>query len=176
MASFNKVLLLGNLSQDPELRRPPGGSALCALVLAVSRTIPDSRGEGREETCWVTVNVWGAQAETCAQYLQKGMPALVEGRLHQERWEDRRTGGKMSRLVVQAERVRFVGPRAGREDGNAETATTTVAEAPAVAEAAAVAEPPTVAETAAPMAEPAPATPEAVQFEPVERVDESIPF
>ena len=108
MASLNKVFLLGNLTRDPELRYTTGGSAVCSFGLAMNRRYTTSRGEDREETCFVDVETWGKQAETCNSYLRKGAPALVEGRLRYDQWDDRETGQKRSRLRISAERVQFM--------------------------------------------------------------------
>lgn len=112
MASFNKVILIGNLTRDPDLRTTQNGTAICDLGLAVNRRWRDQSGRDQEETCFVDVAVWGRSAENCAQYLQKGAPVLVEGRLRLEQWEDRNGGGKRSRLTVVAEVVQFLGSRA----------------------------------------------------------------
>ncbi len=112
MASLNKVLLIGNLTKDPELRKTPGGMAVSDLRLATSRKFKTASGENREETCFLNVTVWGRQAETCAEYLSKGSPILVEGRLKYDEWE--REGQKHSRVSVVAERVQFLGSPRGR--------------------------------------------------------------
>ena len=112
MASLNKVLLLGNLTRDPDLRSFPNGQNVCDLRLAVSRRFSAGNGqEQREETCFVDVVVWGRSAANCKQYLAKGSPVLVEGRLQLDQWEDRNGGGTRSRLRVVAEQVQFVGRR-----------------------------------------------------------------
>lgn len=112
MASFNKVILIGNLTRDPDLRTTQNGTAICDLGLAVNRRWRDQSGRDQEDTTFVDVAVWGRSAENCAQYLQKGVPILVEGRLRLEQWEDRNGGGKRSRLTVVAEVVQFLGSRA----------------------------------------------------------------
>ena len=112
MASLNKVFLLGNLTRDPDLRSLPSGQNVCELRLAVSRRFSPGNGqEPREETCFVDVVVWGRSAANCKQYLAKGSPVLVEGRLRLDQWEDRNGGGTRSRLLVVAEQVQFVGRR-----------------------------------------------------------------
>ena len=113
MASMNHVMLIGNLTRDPETRQLAGGSTVGKLGLAVNRRFKTRAGEAREETCFVDVDVFGRQAETAAQYLSKGRPVLVEGRLRQDQWTDRNTGQKMSRLVVVAQRVQFLGTLSG---------------------------------------------------------------
>jgi len=110
MAALNKVILLGNLTRDPELRYTPQGTAVCSFGLAVNHRYALASGEAREETCFVDMDVWGQQAQSCSTYLRKGAPALVEGRLRLDQWDDRETGKRRSRLRVQAERVQFVGP------------------------------------------------------------------
>jgi single-strand DNA-binding protein len=108
MPNFNKVLLVGNLTKDPELRYTPQGAAVANLRLAVNRKYRNKNQELKEETCFVTAVVWNKQAETCNQYLHKGSSILVEGRLQSRSWEDS-TGGKRSVIEVRAERVQFLG-------------------------------------------------------------------
>jgi single-strand DNA-binding protein len=114
MASFNRVILMGNLTRDPEMRYTPSGAAICQLGLATNRRYTTAAGEQREEACFIDIDVWGKQAESCNTYLRKGSQALVEGRLRFDSWDDKETGKKRSRLTVTAERVQFVG---GRQDG-----------------------------------------------------------
>lgn len=112
MASLNKVLLIGNLTQDPELRRIPSGTAVSTLRLAVNDSYLNKSGERVERSLFLDVDVWDRQAETCQQYLAKGSPIFVEGRLQMDTWDDKETGQKRSRLKVRAERVQFLsGPR-----------------------------------------------------------------
>jgi len=121
MASLNKVFLLGNLTRDPELRYTPGGAAVCEMGLAVSRRYTVN-GQEQQEVCFVDIVVWGKSADNCKQYLEKGSPVLIEGRLQFDSWEDRNGGGKRSRLRVVADRVQFIGRRgegAGEEAGAA---------------------------------------------------------
>jgi single-strand DNA-binding protein len=110
MASLNKVLLIGNLTRDPELRYTPNGVAVVNLRLAVNRRFRDRMGETKEDTCFVTVTVWDKQAEVCNQYLSKGRPLFVEGRLQTRSWETN-DGQKRSTIEVRAERVQFLGFR-----------------------------------------------------------------
>lgn len=112
MASFNKVILMGNLTRDPELRYTPSGAPVCNFDLAVSRSYTTQGGERRDEVCFITIVVWAKQAETCGEYLAKGRPVLVEGRLQQRSWETPE-GQKRSKHEVVAERVQFLGPRKG---------------------------------------------------------------
>ena len=100
---------MGNITRDPEIRYTSGGTALCVLGLAVNRKFTTSKGEDREETCFVDVEVWGRQAENCNNYLRKGSPVFVEGRLRYDQWDDRETGKKRSRLLVNSERLQFLG-------------------------------------------------------------------
>jgi single-strand DNA-binding protein len=108
MASLNKVFLIGNLTKPPELRYTPSGTAVADLRLAVNRNYTTQGGEKREETCFLTIVVWGKQAETCGEYLDKGSPILVEGRLQTREWEAK-DGGKRTVIEVVAERVQFMG-------------------------------------------------------------------
>ncbi len=114
MASYNKVLLMGNLTKDPELRYTPSGAAVANLRLAVNRRYKDKNQELKEEVCFITAVVWNKQAETCNQYLHKGSSVFIEGRLQSRSWEDN-TGAKRNVIEVRAERVQFLGaPGQGR--------------------------------------------------------------
>ena len=108
MASYNKVLLMGNLTKDPELRYTPQGTAVVNLRLAVNRKYRNKDQELKEEVCFITAVVWNKQAETCNQYLHKGSGVFVEGRLQSRSWEDN-AGAKRSVIEVRAERVQFMG-------------------------------------------------------------------
>ena len=108
MASLNKVLLIGNLTHDPELRRIPSGTAVVTLRMAVNESFKSKTGEAVEKAIFLDVDVWDRQAETCQQYLSKGSPVLIEGRLQMDTWDDKETGQKRSRLKVRAERVQFL--------------------------------------------------------------------
>lgn len=108
MANFNKVLLIGNLTKDPELRYTPQGVAVVNLRLAVNRRFKDKNQELKEETCFITAVVWNKQAESCNQYLHKGSPVFVEGRLQSRSWEDN-AGQKRNVIEVRAERIQFLG-------------------------------------------------------------------
>ena len=115
MSSFNKVILLGNLTRDPQVRYTPGGTAVAELGLAVNRTWFDQKTNSRrEETTFVDVTVWGRQAEVAGEYLAKGRQVLIEGRLQLDTWEDKESGQKRSKLKVVSENLRMVG---GRGDG-----------------------------------------------------------
>ncbi len=113
MASLNKVMLIGNLTQDPEVRQTPSGTAVSTLRLAVNESYQSKSGERVERSLFLDVDVWDRQAETCKQYLSKGSPIFVEGRLQMDEWNDKESGQKRSRLKVRAERVQFLssGPR-----------------------------------------------------------------
>ena len=111
MASFNRVLLIGNLTKDPELRYTPSGTAVANLRLAVNSTFKDQAGQRKEETCFVTIVAWGRQAETCNQYLKKGRAVFVEGRLIYRSWEA--DGKTRSTMEVRADRVQFLGGPGG---------------------------------------------------------------
>jgi single-strand DNA-binding protein len=116
MASYNKVLLMGNLTRDPEVKYTPKGTAIANLGLAVNRVYTTEGGEQKEEVTFIDIEVWGRQAETAGQYLSKGRPVFVEGRLKLDSWEDKESGQKRNKLKVVAERVQFLGaPRGGAE-------------------------------------------------------------
>ena len=110
MANLNIVILGGNLTRDPELRYTPSGAAIAKLGLAVNRRYKDTKtNEVREEVTFVDVDVFGKQAETASQYLTKGRPVLIEGRLRLDQWEDKQSGQKRQKLKVVANRVQFLG-------------------------------------------------------------------
>ena len=135
MASLNKVLLIGNLTQDPELRRIPSGTAVSTLRLAVSESFQNKSGERVERTVFLDVDVWDRQAENCQQYLSKGSPIFVEGRLQMDQWDDKETGQKRSRLKVRADRVQFLsGPRRDGAVRDAAAPAAAAASAPAAFE------------------------------------------
>ena len=117
MASFNKVMLLGNLTRDPEVKYTPKGSAVADIGLAVNRTYTTDGGEKREETTFVDVTMWGRQAEIAGEYLKKGRPIFVEGRLQLDTWDDKQTGQKRSKLKVVGENLQLLGGRDGAEGG-----------------------------------------------------------
>lgn len=116
MASMNRVLLVGNLTRDPELRRFGQDNAVCKLGLATNRRFTTRSGEQQEETCFVDVEVFGRQAELADQYLSTGRSVMIDGRLKLDQWEDRDTGRKRSRLLVVARRVQFLGGRRDDDD------------------------------------------------------------
>lgn len=119
MASLNKVMLIGNLTRDPEKRFTPAGQAVSDISLAMNRKFKASNGEMREEACFVTVELWGKTAETVVEYKRKGDPLFVEGRLKLDQWE--KDGQKHSRLKVVAESIQFLprgtGPGGGGGGG-----------------------------------------------------------
>ncbi|MDB6078664.1 MAG: ssb [Akkermansiaceae bacterium] len=115
MASLNKVLLLGNLTRDPDVRYTPKGTAVGDLGLAVNRRIQDGRGNWTDEATFVDVTVWGATAENAQKFLTKGRSVLVEGRLSVESWTDKQSGQKRSRLKVTAETLQFLPDAKSRE-------------------------------------------------------------
>jgi len=109
MANFNKVILAGNLTRDPELRYTPKGMAIAKFGLAINRNWKTESGETKEEVTFVDVDAFGRQAETIAQYMKKGSPFLMEGRLRLDQWDDKQTGQKRSRLGVVLEGFQFLG-------------------------------------------------------------------
>lgn len=113
MANFNKVILAGNLTRDPQLSYLPSNTPVCEFGMAINRKWKSQDGEMREDTCFVDCRIFGRQAETFNQYMNKGRPALVEGRLRFEQWEGK-DGQKRSRLSVVVEQFQFLG---GRRDG-----------------------------------------------------------
>jgi single-strand DNA-binding protein len=114
MASFNKVILLGNLTRDPEVRYTPKGSAVTDLGIAVNRQYTLENGEKREEVTFVDVTFWGRTAEVAGEYLKKGRPIFIEGRLQLDTWDDKQSGQKRSKLKVIGETMQMLGgPRSG---------------------------------------------------------------
>src|SRR5215467_15695221 len=109
MANFNKVILAGNLTRDPELRYTPKGMAIAKLGMAINRTWKSETGENKEEVTFVDADAFGRTAEVIAQYLKKGRPILVEGRLRLDQWDDKQTGQKRSKLGVVIEGFQFLG-------------------------------------------------------------------
>ena len=117
--SFNQVVLMGNLTRDPELRQTPNGQSVCSFSLALNRSYKDSNGEWQEVTDFVDIVAWAALGERVAQYLSKGRPALVSGRLQSRRWEQ--DGQKRSKVEVVANDVTFLGGRGGDDNSSAST-------------------------------------------------------
>ncbi len=121
MANLNKVMIIGNLTADPEVRTTPRGTSLTELRLAVNRvTGGQGEGERREETTFLDVTCWGRTGEVAAQYLAKGRPVFIEGRLQQDSWEDKQTGQRRSRIRIVAENLQLLGGRGegGQQGGN----------------------------------------------------------
>ena len=117
MPSLNKVLLMGNLTRDPELRVTPKGTPICQFSLAINRQFKMESGESREEVIYVDVEAWGKQGETIAKYMTKGRPLYVEGRLRLDQWEDKTTKEKRSRMKVVLEQFQFLGDSRGGAPG-----------------------------------------------------------
>ncbi len=115
MANLNKVMLIGNLTRDPELRVTPKGTAICQFSLAVNRKFRDESGADREEVTYVDIEAWGKSGENIAKYCTKGRPLFVEGRLRLDQWEDKNTKEKRSRMKVVCDNFQFLG--SGRADG-----------------------------------------------------------
>jgi single-strand DNA-binding protein len=119
MAYLNKVFLIGNLTRDPELRVTPKGTAICQFGLAVNRQFKDESGQTRDETTFVDIEAWGKQGELVSKYLTKGSPAMVEGRLKLDQWEDKTSGQKRSKMKVVLENVQFLSSRGNGGGGGA---------------------------------------------------------
>jgi len=131
MANLNKVLLMGNLTRDPEVRYTPKGTAVAELGIAVNRIYSGENGEKREEVTFVDVTVWGRTAENVGEYLKKGRPVFIEGRLQLDSWEDKQSGQKRNKLKVVADNVQFLGsPRGGSGGGGPEEGGETSASRP----------------------------------------------
>ncbi len=118
-ASFNKVMLMGNLTRDPELRYIPSGQPVTTFTLAVNRNFAAASGEKREEVSFIKIVVWGKLAEICNEYLKKGRPAFVEGRLQSRSWEAQ-DGSKRSTMEVVAQSVQFLGTGRAKTEGGQE--------------------------------------------------------
>ena len=118
MANLNKVMIIGNLTADPEQKTTPRGTAVTELRLAVNRiSNGQNDGERREETTFLDVTCWGRTAEIAGQYLAKGRPVFIEGRLQQDTWEDKQTGQRRSRIRIVAENLQLLGGREGGQQG-----------------------------------------------------------
>ena len=111
MANLNKVMLIGNLTRDPELRHTPKGTAVAEISLAIKRIWNNEQGQKQEDVTFVDVTLWGRQAEVAQQYLTKGSPAYVEGRLQMDTWDDKTTGQKRSKMKVVGEALQLLGSR-----------------------------------------------------------------
>jgi single-strand DNA-binding protein len=119
-SSYNKVILLGNCTRDPEVKYTPNGTAVAELGLAVNRVYTTDGGEKREEVTFVDVTMWGRQAEVAGEYLKKGRPVFIEGRLQLDSWDDKQTGQKRSKLRVVCENFQLLGSREGGGGGGGE--------------------------------------------------------
>lgn len=117
MPNLNKVMLMGNITRDPEVRYTPKGTAVTDISLAVNRSYSLDDGERREETTFVEITYWGRQAEVIGEYMKKGRPLYVEGRLQLDQWEDKNTGQNRSRLKIVGENFQFLGGRDGNSGG-----------------------------------------------------------
>jgi single-strand DNA-binding protein len=122
MANLNKVMLIGNLTRDPEMKYTPKGTAVAEVGLAINRVYTPEGGERREETTFVDVTFWGRQAEVVSQYCKKGNPLYVEGRLQLDTWDDKTSGQKRSKLRVVGEQLQLLGgrPSGGSQGGGGE--------------------------------------------------------
>lgn len=115
MASFNRVILMGNLTRDPELRQAQNGTHIAKVALAVNERMPDGAGGWKEEASFVDIVIFGKRAEAFGRFLRKGKPVLIEGKLRQSRWQDKETQANRSKLEVIVDNWEFVG--GGREEG-----------------------------------------------------------
>jgi|TARA_B110000881_G_C18479897_1_gene465934 single-strand DNA-binding protein len=111
MPNYNKVILMGNLTRDPEVKYTSGGTAIAKLGMAINRTWTNKEGQKQEETTFVDVDAFGRQAEVIGQYLKKGRPVMIEGRLKLDQWDDKQTGQKRSKLGVTLEGFQFLDSR-----------------------------------------------------------------
>jgi len=115
--NINRVVLTGNLTRDPELRNIPSGTSVCNLRVACNTRRKDASGEWVDKPNYFDVTVWGAQGENCAQYLSKGRPVAIDGRLEWREWDDKDTGKKRQSIDIIADSVQFLGSREGGENG-----------------------------------------------------------
>lgn len=128
--SFNKIILVGNLGRDPELRYTPQGTPVCSFSLATNERRKDrTTGENNDVTIWFRVTLWGRQAETASQYLQRGRPVYIEGRLRVEEWTDR-DGKQRHTLEVHATDMQFIGGGGAKDEGTAAPSARAAAAAP----------------------------------------------
>jgi single-strand DNA-binding protein len=115
--NINRVVLVGNLTRDPELRHTPSGTPVCSLRVAVNTRRKDETGQWVDKPNYFDVTVWGQQGENSAQYLSKGRPVAIDGRLEWREWQDRETGQKRQAVDIIADSVQFLGSREGGENG-----------------------------------------------------------
>ena len=118
MPSVNKVILIGNCTRDPEVRYTPKGTAVADIGMAMNRYFSSDGGEKREETTFVDVTLWGRQAEVAGEYLKKGRPVYIEGRLQMDSWDDKNTGQKRTKLKIVGEQMQLLGRRDGGGGGS----------------------------------------------------------
>ena len=111
MANLNKVMLIGNLTRDPEIKYTPKGTAVAQIGMAVNRVWSNDAGEKQEEVTFVDVELWGRQAEVAGEYLKKGRPVFIEGRLKLDTWDDKQSGQKRSKMKVVGEQIQLLGSR-----------------------------------------------------------------
>jgi len=131
MANLNRVLLIGNLTRDPEVRYTPKGTAVADIALAINRVISSDDGERREEVTYIDVTLWSRQAEVAEQYLKKGRPVFIEGRLQLDTWDDKQTGQKRSKLKVVGEAMQLLGSRQEGDSSGGGSQKRPAAQAPA---------------------------------------------
>ena len=113
MPNLNKVMLMGNLTRDPEIKYTPKGTAIANFGIAINRVFTPEGGEKREEVTFIDLEAWGRTAEVIGEYFKKGKPIFIEGRLKLDSWDDKTTGKKMSKLRVVVESFEFLGSREG---------------------------------------------------------------
>ena len=118
MASLNKVMLIGNLTRDPEVKYTPKGTAVAEIAIAINRNFTGADGQKKEEVTYIDVTLWERLAEIAGEYLKKGRPVFIEGRLQLDTWDDKATGQKRSRLRVRAEQMQLLGSREGGGGGS----------------------------------------------------------
>jgi len=119
MASLNKVMLIGNLTRDPEVRFTPKGTAVCDMAIAVNRRYLSETGERQEEVTYLDIVLWNKQAELAGQYLAKGRAVFIEGRLQMDTWEDKATGQKRTKIKIVAENMQFLDSKSSGASGGA---------------------------------------------------------
>ena len=129
MATYNKVLIMGNLTRDPELKQTPSSQSVAQIGIAMNRKFKDREGNMREETTFVDCEAWGRTAEVMAQYLSKGKPVFVEGRLKLDQWQDK-DGGNRSKLKVVIESFQFIDSKGGQSSTPPATAAAAPPSAP----------------------------------------------
>lgn len=130
MSSFNKVILMGNLTRDPEVRYTPKGTSVAELGLAVNRTWKNDAGQKQEEVTFVDVTLWGRTAEIAGEYLRKGRPVFIEGRLSLDSWDDKQSGQKRTKLKVVGEALQLIGGKPQQEERQERPAPPTPQRAP----------------------------------------------